>query len=601
MGDHKTEADETIPQSSADDEPRAGPSPGVASPYGGQPLTQRLPSRSPYMYQTSPPYYPPHNTPVPSMVDPNMSQYPHPPQNHGIFRAPFTTIPYAPQASPVIPINQSFAGYYPPLNPHAPSPSPDPNTTMRMGFHHGQVDPRYPYPKNNVGVGAPSYAPSMYQDTQSVQAIAPQPHLGPGPLLTSGDPSSGSRPGLVYQTPGAYHGYSYSQPIHQPPSSPQPQHQYGSPYFPGFPRFDESSGTWYFVPAATPPTGGAFDSSDSYISPDSYGALQPPAEAYSPIAAQSPYFGRGQSNIPPPFKGNPGPSGSARGGRSRGGSPRSPAVETPLPSRPHAKPTPGPNQGPRRSYHPNPPASRSEWVMWCGNIPSDCTHDELWHYLHSAQPPANPDRGGDGSDTSTGIISIFLISQSNCAFVNFESEAALARAVAKYNGRPLRPHDPRCLKMVCRVRKRDEDLKSGVGAQRGMGMHTRWINEQKSKEAKEWNETEGPGSAAGAGETSQYTDVDDPPTSPSTHLHSSSSEPSPPIPAFSEHVSGAEGHRPQYVHHDHSSGDVSFASTTSSFLQNNFPQRYFILKSLTQVCSGPILRSVTTWFDVIMQ
>ena len=81
----------------------------------------------------------------------------------------------------------------------------------------------------------------------------------------------------------------------------------------------------------------------------------------------------------------------------------------------------------------------------------------------------------------SGVVSVFLISQSNCAFVNYDSEARLLNAVTKCNGVAIRPNDPKCIKLVCRVRKPEEDSRAGVGAQRGVRMHTGWVQQQKEK------------------------------------------------------------------------------------------------------------------------
>ncbi|KAF7372094.1 YTH domain-containing protein 1 [Mycena venus] len=35
----------------------------------------------------------------------------------------------------------------------------------------------------------------------------------------------------------------------------------------------------------------------------------------------------------------------------------------------------------RQPYHPTPPVSRSDWVMWVGNVPRDAGHDELWRFF----------------------------------------------------------------------------------------------------------------------------------------------------------------------------------------------------------------------------
>ncbi|KAG9103015.1 hypothetical protein FRC06_000463 [Ceratobasidium sp. 370] len=246
----------------------------------------------------------------------------------------------------------------------------------------------------------------------------------------------------------------------------------------------------------------------------------------------------------------------------------------------------------RRPWHPNPPVARSEWVMWVGNVPSDATHDELWTFFNqdttarepsaatgsgrTLLPPApvGPAEVTDGPNTesSHGVSSVFLISRSNCAFVNYEEEIHLSRAVSFFNGRPLRPHDPRCPRLVCRVRRKDDDLRAGVGGQRGIGLHARWIQEQERRVGEDGKKDE----------TSQ----EDPATSPSTYLGpASSSGSSPPVLAPADDIQKLPADVAGTVaalrdstaaHHSGS------ASTNSSLLARNFPKRYFILKSLTQ-------------------
>ncbi|KAG9122470.1 hypothetical protein FRC07_001126, partial [Ceratobasidium sp. 392] len=246
----------------------------------------------------------------------------------------------------------------------------------------------------------------------------------------------------------------------------------------------------------------------------------------------------------------------------------------------------------RRPWHPNPPVARSEWVMWVGNVPSDATHDELWTFFNqdttAREPSAATGSGrtllppaptgnteateGSNAEPSYGVSSVFLISRSNCAFVNYEEEVYLSRAVTFFNGRSLRPHDPRCPRLVCRVRRKDDDLRAGVGGQRGMGLHARWIQEQERRVGED-------GEKEDAGQ-------DDPATSPSTYLGpASSSGSSPPILAPTDDIQKLPADVAGTVatlrdstaaHHSGS------ASTNSSLLARNFPKRYFILKSLTQ-------------------
>jgi hypothetical protein len=37
------------------------------------------------------------------------------------------------------------------------------------------------------------------------------------------------------------------------------------------------------------------------------------------------------------------------------------------------------------------------------------------------------------------------------------------------------------LVLLCRVRRKDDDLKAGVGGQRGMGIHTRWVKDKEAQ------------------------------------------------------------------------------------------------------------------------
>ncbi|WWC70996.1 uncharacterized protein I206_104949 [Kwoniella pini CBS 10737] len=204
----------------------------------------------------------------------------------------------------------------------------------------------------------------------------------------------------------------------------------------------------------------------------------------------------------------------------------------------------------RKAYHPQAPARRSDWV-----IPSNTSHEELWRYFNNTIPQT---RSESSTEPWRGPSSIFLISRSSCAFVNLSSQTDLDRAVSFFNGKPLRPWDPRCPRMLCRVRRKDDDLRSGVGAQRGTGMHREWVKEQGVTLPRQ------------------------------TSTASVSSANSVPLsPAVLEHAPEGEGRRREsiikegqdMIKHHQSSG--SFASTNSSFLIKHFPKRVFILKSLT--------------------
>jgi hypothetical protein len=206
--------------------------------------------------------------------------------------------------------------------------------------------------------------------------------------------------------------------------------------------------------------------------------------------------------------------------------------------------------------------------MWAGNVPSDATHDELWRFFNQ-KPPEQSAGGPEG----TGVLSIFLISRSSCAFVNYKNEFFLQTAVSRFNGVALRSNDSRCPRLVCRVRRLDDDLKAGVGGQRGMGMHAKWVQERKGKQP-------------GVGIKTSDLSLSSSPVSVSERMAAAVSTVS-----MSSDENLEEKER-QQAHVKHSSSSGSYGSTNSSFLSRHFPKRYFILKSLTQVSFIHILELV---------
>jgi len=109
--------------------------------------------------------------------------------------------------------------------------------------------------------------------------------------------------------------------------------------------------------------------------------------------------------------------------------------------------------------------------MWCGNVPSDASQDELDAFFNSQSVVPN------------SISSIFNISRSQCCFVNFTSQEALESGISKFNGMPIRPDEGvRSARLVCRVRRKEDDLKAGVGGQRGRGVHTGWVKEKQQQQ-----------------------------------------------------------------------------------------------------------------------
>ncbi|EGG13149.1 uncharacterized protein MELLADRAFT_101090 [Melampsora larici-populina 98AG31] len=182
------------------------------------------------------------------------------------------------------------------------------------------------------------------------------------------------------------------------------------------------------------------------------------------------------------------------------------------------------------------PPSHSEHALWVGNVPNDASHEELWKFFS----------GPHSTPSTSGVESIHLISRSNCAFVNYLSQVHLQHAITVCNGKTLRPFDPRSKPLVCRVRNPEDNVKSGVGAQRIGGMHRSWIRKTiKSNEIIDRDVKLQQSRSIGNEDQCKRT------SSTST---------------FNSNQTNSSG----------------TASTSSSFLSRHFPRRYFILKSYTE-------------------
>jgi hypothetical protein len=94
----------------------------------------------------------------------------------------------------------------------------------------------------------------------------------------------------------------------------------------------------------------------------------------------------------------------------------------------------GPPRKPKQSGH----------ALWVGNLPPGASVVDLKDHF--------------SQDATTNIESVFLISKSNCAFVNYKSAAACAAALARF-------HDSRFqgIRLVCRLRKGFTAPGSGLG------------------------------------------------------------------------------------------------------------------------------------------
>ncbi|KAI0927339.1 hypothetical protein AcV5_007896 [Taiwanofungus camphoratus] len=533
--------------------------------------------------------------------------------------------PYTLSAQPHVGIMHQSPQYAYPHHPglHAPDTSIHPAAqNPLLGYSPNTLVPImqpqspavYPYPHHSSegsassshsfsgGAGPPAlFTPSSlshsHSHPHSPAHSSPSPHspLPPqGPPAHAPPPHSAPYAGQTPYAPLRYPTPPFAFPPHSfAPSPPLYQSQYPQHYpqhYPPTPAEPEGQGTWWYVPPAARSASAQYDSFQG-----------PYALSFSPVPARDvePYAPQGPAPAPVPAsmypmspRANPAPY-----------SPRAPAPTPPRPASagppvaryrpPEAGPStpassrPATERAPvRRTYHPQPPAQRSEWVMWVGNVPADTTHDELWRLLSRAPAPASaaaptptptptpapepepepepePAAAAAG-DVWGGVLSIFLISRSNCAFVNFQTAAHLHAAIRHFNGQPLRAGDPRCPRLVCRVRGRDDDLKAGVGGQRGAGIHVRWVRGQKERARVQGQDHPAPRSPR------------------SEHVSTPSSSPGDPAPMLASLSLSSDDEGARLRGQPHSSSSGSYASTSSSILVQYFPKRYFILKSLTQ-------------------
>lgn len=548
------------------------PSPNPSYPVSSSSSSsESVHHRSPTNFQASPygPPNPQYNQPIGFVAPYPMSTHPSPiPMAHTT--PPFVFSPYHHTMSESSMISQNIHANYPPI----------------FQSLSGHVYPYLSRSDGNSSTHPPFHSTSMYPTHHAPTRSAPpsRTHSYSGPFQP-----------LRYPSPISSTPFSYArQPFSPTPmfQSQYPHPTYSQHYSPTAEH--EPQGTWIYLPHAPVSSPSPYDSGRSFQShfhtfPYSQPVHSGTEAPYDPPAQSSPTYLESSTitgHNPSQFSES---QLSADLPRYPGGSQ---VHQSPLPAS-SAPPKSSEKPIVRRSYHPNPPAHRSEWVMWVGNVPSDATHDELWRFFNQPPPPDPPptpmQAGGvgggsqQGNNDDTGVLSIFLISRSNCSFINYKSEPLLQEAIKRFNGMPLRPNDPRCPRLVCRVRRVDDDLKAGVGGQRGMGMHTKWIKERKEKERERRNKE--------SGESSD-------PSSPSSSLASVSERMAAAISAVSISSDELQSQRQQHLeghgkgwqdrkgtHAKQSSSSGSYTSTNSGFLVKHFPKRYFILKSLTQVSS----------------
>jgi hypothetical protein len=424
-------------------------------------------------------------------------------------------------------------------------------------------------------VQSPMYQHQGQQSSEGRSSVGSHSFSNPGSVTFYTHMNTSPPPYSAPPHPTPYSGSNTYRPMRYSPSShfPYPdqpyipanlyQSGYAQPPYPGqYGAEQEGHSTWWYLPHG--PRSGQFDNVQPQFHQGHYQTRLPPmgnlnleTDPYSQAGPRTPY-----SQSPHQHQPQYSPPQGASVSRDK-----SPALSPP-PILPPGSPGIGAGSKPdsampqgrsrerldtvRRAYHPSPSSQRSEWVMWAGNVPSDATHDELWRFFNQAPKPGTSTSG----EVSGGVSSIFLISRSNCAFVNFETEEHLQAAISRFSGQQVRPGDAKCPHLVCRVRRKDDDLKAGVGGQRGVGLHTKWVRQQKGKAAVEGREGES--------------------TSPSKPR-------SPGIIGALFASSDEEGNTSPRHPGTYSSSSGSYASTNSSLLTQYFPHRYFILKSLTQV------------------
>ena len=454
-------------------------------------------------------------------------------------------------------------------NMHYLAPSMMATARPHASVHRDRTPPNLtPAPSHTFPPGAS--APTSPTYPHALTNVSPPPN-SPSTLRHSvGGTLSSGHHSTPYGMHGAYTPMGYTTPPSYPYPSPpsfvpapsiygshSPPPHYSRPY--GFPTGQENQGTWWYLPPGVTAAFNFFEGTQREYQPRS-------TASYPPV---------GQFDGEPPHQWNtaslPSESQPARRqtNRTRVSRPsndmKQEATQALSPTSPTRART---DHQERRSYHPKPPAHRSEWVMWAGNVPSDATQDELRDFFNQPLPPLSPTQAEPPKDRQQvygGVSTVFLILRSNCAFVNFESEAQLEAATARFNGQSIRPDDHRYPSLVCRVRRREDDLMSGVGAQRGSGMHIKWVKEQKARVQREQEGTVG---------------------SPKGMVR-----PSSPLSVSNDDGRGiGEGH---VSTHSNLSRSPSIASTDSDFLRRYFPQRYFILKSLTQVVYPASLKPAT--------
>ncbi|MCJ1431763.1 hypothetical protein MMC27_001118 [Xylographa pallens] len=229
--------------------------------------------------------------------------------------------------------------------------------------------------------------------------------------------SSGFAPQYIPSYLQGQQSTSASQQYGQPQSSHQSRTILPSPIQPPYP-----GGSFYPGQQSTPPYA-YYSSSFGQTSPSQQGFQASNRQQESPINLLSGGF---------PSQGNFAPGGVAYGYSTSG--PYLRPDGAPVPNREGSGSSAGSGTVP--SAHRGPPRKpkQSGHALWVGNLPPGTQVTDLKDHF--------------SRDAMRDIESVFLISKSNCAFVNYRTEAACASAMTRF-------HDSRFqgVRLVCRLRR----------------------------------------------------------------------------------------------------------------------------------------------------
>lgn len=317
------------------------------------------------------------------------------------------------------------------------------------GYHMGRGQSSGAFSMSGMAGALPEYQTAT---SSQMSHQAPQRFIA-GTSSSSSNYQAQQFPGQVPLSTGNYHihpsQYTYQPPYGQMQASPQSSHSSGpSPvhssypggaYFPASPQqYMYYSGQYGQSPQ---PQNGSYPTAFGHGSSHAYGQQGGDMSAMAgrtihsgyPPGAVMPYSSYGSSGAylrPGSLPGKQsfralkswlmvtiavsrGISGSSSGS---------------VPSTPR-----GPPRKPKQSGH----------ALWVGNLPSGTVISDLKDHF--------------SKDATKDIESVFLISKSNCAFVNYRSEGACAAAMSRF-------HDSRFqgVRLVCRLRRNSNTSAPGV-------------------------------------------------------------------------------------------------------------------------------------------